>query len=79
MAGSLATVKSLVLGGFGVGSLLHFMLSDEERDTLVCAGVPHDPDCHLYLVRAPRWRGEAEDAIGERLVASLRDVYPEPR
>lgn len=77
MAGSLATIKSLVLGGFGVGSLLHFMLDDRERQRLVRAGVPHDPDCHLYLVRGDSWRGEAEEAIAEELLGALRRAYPE--
>lgn len=77
MAGSLATIKSLVLGGFGVGSLLHFMLSDDEREHLVRAGVPHDPDCRLYLVRAEQWSGDAEDDIADTLLAALRDTYPD--
>lgn len=78
MAGSLATIKSLVLGGFGVGSLLHFMLEDHHRDQLVRASVAHDPDCHLYLVRGQDWRGEAEDRIADELTRALREAYPAP-
>jgi len=78
LAGSLATIKALVLGGFGVGSLLHFMVDDDEREQLVRASVPHDPDCGLYLARSPAWEGEAESAILETLADALRANYPEP-
>lgn len=78
MAGSLATIKSLVLGGFGVGSLLHYMISDEEREQLVRARIPHDPDCAVYAIRSPEWQGEMEDGIAETLIEELREEYPEP-
>lgn len=71
IANSLATIKALVLAGFGVGSLLQFTLSPDERDQLVQASVPHDPDCGIYLVRQPGWRGEGADAIFEQLRDSL--------
>ena len=78
LAGSLATIKAMVLGGFGVGSLLHFMVDDEERRRLVRASVPHDPDCGVYLAVSPNWEGEAEEAIVSSLVEYLRATYPEP-
>ena len=78
LAGSLATIKALVLGGFGVGSLLHFMVDPDERDQLVRANVPHDPDCGVYLATSPNWGGGAEDEITDALVDQLRTVYPEP-
>jgi len=78
MAGSLATIKSLVLGGFGVGSLLHYMISDDDRERLVRANVPHDPDCAVYVVPSPEWRGDTEDAIVDTLVDRLRATYPAP-
>ena len=56
-AGSLASVKSLVLAGFGVGALLEFMLSPSERDLLVCAPVPSDPNCALWVI-APQKDGD---------------------
>lgn len=78
LAGSLATIKALVLGGFGVGSLLHFMVEGAEHDQLVRANVPHDPDCGVYLARSPMWQGEVESDILETLVSNLRSVYPDP-
>ncbi|MFB6263332.1 MAG: LysR family transcriptional regulator, partial [Bradymonadaceae bacterium] len=78
MAGSLATIKALVLGGFGVGSLLHFMVDGDERERLVRAQVPHDPDCGVFVARSPNWTGEVETAIGDELVDALRGVYPSP-
>lgn len=62
----------------GVGSLLHFMLDDDERQQLVRADVPHDPDCRLYVVRGDRWRGDAEEAIADELAETLVEAYPEP-
>lgn len=53
--GSLATVKALVMAGFGVGALLDFMLEPQERALLTRAELIHDPDCGLFLVRAPRF------------------------
>ena len=76
LAGSLATVKSMVLGGFGVGSLLHFMLTSKERAQLVRANVPHDPDCALFVVVSDDWRGEGEDEIRRVLVDALREAFP---
>lgn len=78
LAGSLATIKALVVGGFGVGSLLHFMVEEEEREDLVRAAVPHDPDCGVFLARSPMWSGEVELEILETLVESLRETYPAP-
>lgn len=71
-AASLGAVKALVLGGFGVGSMLGFMLTRPERETLVKARIPHDPACALYLAAAPGWRGDGAKAIEETLLANLR-------
>lgn len=71
-AGSLASVKALVLGGFGVGSLLDFMLREDERQQLVRAGVPHDPNCAIYLAAGPGWRGARALEIEACIVEHLR-------
>jgi DNA-binding transcriptional LysR family regulator len=55
--GSLASVKALVLAGFGVGALLEFMLAPSERDLLVRAPVPSDPSCALWVI-TPQKGGE---------------------
>jgi DNA-binding transcriptional LysR family regulator len=75
IANSIATIKALVLAGFGVGSLLQFTLMPEERARLVQANVPHDPDCGVYLARHARWRGEGADAIFEQLRESLSAAF----
>ena len=62
-ASNMATVKALVLAGFGVGDLPAFMLTHDERAGLVAAAVPHDPDCNLYVVGAAEWRGDVERRI----------------
>jgi DNA-binding transcriptional LysR family regulator len=67
VASNVATVKALVLAGFGVGDLPAFMLSPEERKALCRAQVPHDPDCALFLVAASHFTGKTE----QRLEASL--------
>lgn len=69
---SLASVKSLILGGFGVGGLLDFMLTPAERSRLVRAQVPGDPHCGLYLVSSPLWTGEAAEALEGTLLSALR-------
>jgi len=71
VASSLASVKSLVMGGFGVGALLSFMVSDEELSVLAKAQVPHDPNCRLYVVASPFWSGESELAIEELIASAL--------
>lgn len=65
---SLASVKTLILGGFGVGAMLNYMLNAEDRAALAVANIPHDPDCALWAVRSPDWIGERADAIEARLV-----------
>jgi DNA-binding transcriptional LysR family regulator len=67
VASNVATVKALVLAGFGVGHLPDFMLSPDEAATLVHAAVPHDPDCALFLVASPRWVGPTETRIEETI------------
>jgi DNA-binding transcriptional LysR family regulator len=72
VANSLASVKALVLAGFGVGALLHFMLSPAEGTELAKADIPHDPDCALFLVRGPSWEGEEEARIEAQLAEAVR-------
>lgn len=71
VASNVATVKALVLAGFGVGDLPQFMLTAEEEAALVRAEVPHDPDCNLYLVVAPRWTGSTEARIEATITRTL--------
>jgi hypothetical protein len=71
VAGSAATVKALVLSGFGVGDLPSFVLDAEERRALVSATIPHDPDCGLFLVAAPQWTGAAEARLEEAIAGGL--------
>jgi L-asparaginase/Glu-tRNA(Gln) amidotransferase subunit D len=49
VASNVATVKALVLAGFGVGEIPNFMLTSAEISTLAFAHVPHDPKCGLFL------------------------------
>lgn len=77
VAGSLATVKALVLGGFGVGALLGFMLTPQEASRLVKASIPHDPDCALWALTSPSWREQPRSpAIRARLVEALQACFP---
>ena len=77
LAGSLATVKALVLGGFGVGALLGFMLSESESARLVKASIPHDPDCAIWALPSRGWRiQERADEVEACLVQALRGCFP---
>jgi len=67
VASNVATVKALVLAGFGVGELPDFMLNAAERRALVPAQVPHDPHCGLFLVSAPAFTGATESRIEDAL------------
>ena len=71
VSGSLASVKALVLAGFGVGALLSFMLTPAERCELVRSPVGHDPDCALWVCAGPFWRGAVETAIESTLSSAL--------
>jgi DNA-binding transcriptional LysR family regulator len=71
VASNVATVKALVLAGFGVGHLPDFMLTPNEVASLVHAAVPHDPDCALFLVGSPRWTGATETRIEETIARVL--------
>ena len=71
VASNVATVKALVLAGFGVGEVPDFMLTPDETATLVPAAVPHDPDCGLYLVTAATWSGRSEERIATTLTRLL--------
>jgi DNA-binding transcriptional LysR family regulator len=70
-ASNIATVKALVMAGFGVGDLVEFMLSPEEKRCLVSAQLAHDPDCGLYVVGAPGFAGDAESSIATRVAQEL--------
>ena len=74
-ANSLASVKALVMAGFGVGALLGFMLDPSERRALVKARVPHDPDCALYVGTSPHWSGSMEMSIETTLVQILTGLF----
>ena len=75
VAGSLASVKALILGGVGVGGLLGFMLTDEEDAALHTADLPHDPHCALFLVGAPGRHKPVDLQIEETAAAALRAIF----
>lgn len=73
VAQNLSAVKALVLAGLGVGQLLPFMLSAEERALLACPEqLQHDPDCGVYFVRSYRELSEQEERVQALLMADLR-------
>ncbi len=72
IAQNLSAVKALVLAGLGVGQLLPFMLTSEERARLTCAEqLVHDPDCGVYAVRSYRELSSEETRVQELLFARL--------
>jgi DNA-binding transcriptional LysR family regulator len=79
VASNVATVKALVLAGFGVGDLPDFMLAPAEIATLGRAQVPHDPDCGLFLVAAPGWQGAMEARIEATIARGLSRLLGERR
>src|SRR6478609_289975 len=69
---NLSAVKALVLAGLGVGQMLPFMLSEREREQVVCAEqIQHDPDCGVFGVRSFRAFSERESQIQEELLALI--------
>ena len=73
IAQNLSAVKALVLAGLGVGQLLPFMLTAEERALLTCADkLQHDPDCGVYVVRSFRELSDEEARVQELLLTDLR-------
>ncbi len=66
-----ASVKALILAGFGVGDLTDFMLSPAERKLLAKAKIPHDPVCGIYLANAPTWDSEPEERVASFVAAAL--------
>ena len=71
IAHSLASVKALVLAGFGIGAMLGFMLEPHERVQLVHADLPLDPHCALWAICGPeRSQGRARE-LEQLLVAEL--------
>jgi DNA-binding transcriptional LysR family regulator len=78
-ASHVATVKALVLAGFGVGDLPTFIVDADEARRLVKAPLPHDPDCALYLVGSPRFVSEAERRIERHIGDLLAAALARPR
>ena len=72
VANSLASVKALVLAGFGVGAMLRFMLSDAEAATLTSANLPADPDCAVFAVCGPERADPRARDVEASLLAGLR-------
>jgi DNA-binding transcriptional LysR family regulator len=71
---NLGAVKALVLGGLGIGQLLPFMLSADERKLLVGAErLQHDPECGIYCVRSPREMSAIEQQVVETLISTARE------
>ncbi len=74
VAHSLASVKALVLAGFGVGAMLRFMLEPDEAARLQTASLPVDADCGAYAVCGPERADLRARAIEKALVDGLRDA-----
>jgi DNA-binding transcriptional LysR family regulator len=72
IAHSLASVKALVLAGFGIGAMLGFMLEPDERQRLVKPGLPADPHCALWVVCGPERSHPNAQALEDTLVSELR-------
>ena len=80
VASNVASVRALVLAGFGVGDLPTFVVGAADRAGLVAARVPHDPHCALYLVRGAAWQAGRSEQIradlARRLSAALAARTP---
>jgi DNA-binding transcriptional LysR family regulator len=76
VASNVASVKALVMAGFGVGQLPSFMLSPAEARRLVRAEIEHDPNCALFLARSPTWTGATQARIEALIVSTLQKVLP---
>lgn len=74
VAGSLATVKALVLAGFGVGALLSFVFTPAERARVLRAKIPHDPDCSLWLITHQAY---LEQGAGAQIATSIAEALTE--
>lgn len=72
VAHSLASVKALVLAGFGIGAMLPFMLDDHESGQLVCADLPHDPNCSVYAVAGPLRSDPHAAVLESAILAAMR-------
>lgn len=71
MSGSMASTKSLVMSGFGVGAMVDFILEDHERRQLVSSLYDNEgEDCYLYLISSPGNSLTAE--ISSLMIASLK-------
>ncbi len=65
---SLSSVKALIMGGFGVGALLSYMVSPDDEERLARAKIPHDPDCALWAVCGPAWKSGEQRGVLQTLV-----------
>jgi len=76
VASNVASVRALVLAGFGVGDLPTFLVGEDDLRQLCHARVPHDPDCALHLVHGASWIAGRSDEIradlARRLTRALR-------
>ncbi|MSQ82084.1 MAG: LysR family transcriptional regulator [Myxococcales bacterium] len=72
VAHSLASVKALVLAGFGIGAMLDFMLDPHERAQLVCANLPADAHCGLWAIAGPLPKDGRFHELEALLVAQLQ-------
>jgi hypothetical protein len=77
VASNVASVRALVLAGFGVGDLPTFLIDARDLRALCAARVAHDPACALYLVRGASWQvGRADEIradLAERLARALAE------
>jgi DNA-binding transcriptional LysR family regulator len=71
VASNVASVKGLVLAGFGVGDLPDFVLTPEERASLCAARFKLDPDCGLFVAISEAWKGTVEERIEGALTEAL--------
>ncbi len=71
VATTIASVKALILSGFGVGDLVGFSLTPAERKLLVKAQIRHDPRCGLHVARSHQWSAPIELKIFAALGAGL--------
>src|SRR5690606_11847380 len=71
VASNVASVRALVLAGFGIGDLPTFLLDGPDLTKLCRAQIPHDPACALYLVRGASWQADRTDEIRTDLARRL--------
>lgn len=74
ITGNVHACKALILSGFGVGDLPHFVLTPAERKQVVAARIAHDTSCRLYLVVAEHFDGKTPRAMRTLITTRLRRV-----